>query len=76
MGSEGLKIKVMFSQATSSPEKSHREQKALLILFALTARGSSMAKLGLLNALAIPLPWKASTHLCRTKYINKHSAGK
>lgn len=50
--SEGIKIKVMLSQATSFPEKSHSEQKALLILFAVTARGISMAKL----ALAVSLP--------------------
>jgi len=44
---------VVLYKAASFPEKSHSEQKALLILFAVTARGTSMAKLGLLHALAV-----------------------
>lgn len=52
----------MLYKAAPFAEKSHREHKALLILFAVTAWGTSIAKLGLLRALTALINMSSAGH--------------
>lgn len=63
----------MLHKAASFPEKSYSEQKALLVVLAVTARGTSVAKWDSF----MPWLWKASALINVTSagHVNMHGAG-